>query len=162
MRKIVSIVVLGMLAACQSVPPPPSGLNARQVAVLQQNGFVQNEDAWELGMADRLLFPTDGSRLASDQVDRLARLAAALAEVGIRGATIEGHTDSTGGAAYNRTLSQHRAEVVEQALTGGGMKGEAIRAAGVGEADPIDSNATAEGRQQNRRVVIVITAADAE
>lgn len=160
MRKIVLALMLSTLAACQTVNPPP-GLNARQVAVLQQNGFVQNGDAWELGMPDRLLFPTDESRLAADQSARLARLATALSEVGIRGATIEGHTDSTGAATYNRTLSQRRAEVVEQALAGGGMQAEAIRATGVGEADPIESNATAQGRQQNRRVVIVITAADA-
>lgn len=161
MRKIVLVLLLSLVAACQTVTPPP-GLNARQVAVLQQNGFVRNGDAWELGMSDRLLFPTDESRLATDQSARLAQLATALSDVGIKGATIEGHTDSTGAAAYNRRLSQLRAEVVEQALTGSGsMQGQAIRAVGLGEADPIESNATAEGRQQNRRVVIIITAADA-
>ena len=160
MPRIVSVLLPALLAACQTVPPP-SGLNARQIEVLRQNGFIQHGDDWELGMPDRLLFPTDQSRLASDQIDRLARLATALSDVGIKGATIEGHTDSTGAAQYNRTLSLRRAEEVERALTGGGMLGRAIRATGVGEADPIESNATAEGRQQNRRVVIVITAADA-
>ena len=163
MRKIAITLLTGLLAACQTVPPPqPAGLNAKQVGVLQENGFVQNGEAWELGMSDRLLFPTDESRLPPEQAARLTRLAAVLLEVGIKGAAIEGHTDSTGAAAYNRALSQRRAEVVEQALVGGGMRDDAIRATGVGEADPIESNRTADGRQQNRRVVIIITAADAD
>lgn len=162
MRKIVTTLILCLLAACQTVPAPRHGFTPQQIAVLQANGFVQNGDAWELGMPDRLLFESEASNLAAAQTARLGQLSAALSGVGIHGATVKGHTDSTGVAAYNRALSQRRSEAVKQALTHGGMKGEAITARGMGESDPIESNATAEGRAENRRVVIIITAEDAD
>ncbi len=162
MRKILASLLLCLLAACQTVPAPRPGLTPQQIAVLQENGFVQHGDAWQLGMSDRLLFPTEGSQLGAEQIARLALLSGALAKVGITGSTVKGHTDSTGTRAFNRALSRQRAEAVKAALVPGGMRADAITAVGVGESDPIESNATAEGRAQNRRVVIIVTAADAD
>lgn len=154
-------LLLGLLAACQAVPAPRPGFTPQQIAVLQANGFVQNGDAWELGLLDRLLFQTESSAIGEAQASRLAQLSTALGQVGISGARVNGHTDSTGAAAFNRTLSQRRSEAVKGALVRGGMKAGAITAQGLGESDPIESNATADGRAQNRRVVIIITAEDA-
>lgn len=161
MRRIVATLLLCLLAACQTVPAPRPGLTPQQIAVLQENGFVQHGDAWQLGMPDRLLFPSEASQLAAPQTARLSLLSSALANVGINGAAVKGHTDSTGASAFNRTLSQQRAEAVKAALVQGGMRAAAITAQGLGESDPIESNATAQGRAENRRVVIIITAEDA-
>ena len=68
-----------------------------------------------------------------------------------------GHTDSTGEAAYNFDLSQRRAQAVASVLINGGVSPQRIRSIGRGEDAPIATNATAQGRQQNRRVEIIIT-----
>jgi outer membrane protein OmpA-like peptidoglycan-associated protein len=68
--------------------------------------------------------------------------------------TIEGHTDSTGADAYNLDLSNRRSGSVRDYLVAGGLPASILTATGKGEAEPVDSNATAEGRANNRRVVI--------
>ncbi|MEO0343808.1 MAG: OmpA family protein [Pseudomonadota bacterium] len=68
-----------------------------------------------------------------------------------------GHTDTTGTAAYNQSLSKRRADAVAAQLISNGVGSQRIRAYGRGEVDPIASNGTAQGRQANRRVEIVIT-----
>lgn len=148
-----------LLPACQTVPAQPS-LAERQVAVLRANGFQQAGDNWELGLADRLLFATDDSFVVPAQRDVILRLARALADVGVVGAEVDGHTDATGTASYNRTLSLRRAQAVADALAEGGMNPEAIRAQGLGESAPIEGNGTRAGRQENRRVVIIVSPAD--
>jgi OOP family OmpA-OmpF porin len=65
---------------------------------------------------------------------------------------IAGHTDSSGSAELNRNLSQQRAESVRDYLIGKGISGDRLVARGYGEDQPIASNATREGRAQNRRV----------
>jgi OOP family OmpA-OmpF porin len=164
MLRLLSVIaplfaVLLALAGCQSVPAGP-GLSAPQIAVLQSNGFIQVGDDWQLGLPDRLLFPTDQSGLAANQVDRLRGLARTLSGVGISGARVDGNTDSTGAATYNRQLSLRRANAVKQTLVEGGMDAAHLRTFGLGESNPIESNATAPGRQENRRVVIIVSAGD--
>ncbi|WP_310722237.1 OmpA family protein, partial [Burkholderia pseudomultivorans] len=68
--------------------------------------------------------------------------------------TVTGHTDSVGGEAYNRALSQHRAEAVAAYLQEHGLRAGAWLVTGRGKADPVASNTTAEGRASNRRVEI--------
>ena len=65
---------------------------------------------------------------------------------------IEGHTDSTGTAAINRTLSQQRAESVLKYLAGKGVAKKRMLAKGFGPDKPIDDNGTDAGREKNRRV----------
>ncbi len=67
-----------------------------------------------------------------------------------------GYTDDTGTAAANLVLSRQRAQAVAQALEAQGVSADRIRTAGKGEADPIASNATSEGRARNRRVVVIL------
>ena len=73
---------------------------------------------------------------------------------------IYGYTDSTGSAEYNLTLSQQRAASVKNYLAGKGISSSRFTITGLGIADPIASNDTAEGRSQNRRVEFAITAND--
>ncbi len=69
---------------------------------------------------------------------------------------IEGYTDSVGGNDYNLGLSQRRADSVKAYLTGQGIASMRLTSSGKGESDPIASNDSAAGRQQNRRVEVII------
>ena len=75
-----------------------------------------------------------------------------------RGAVIEGHTDSTGGADYNRDLSQRRASSVMDFIQSQGLPSKRLQAVGYGLERPVADNSTAAGRGANRRVEIVINA----
>ncbi|MBY0345729.1 MAG: OmpA family protein, partial [Neisseriaceae bacterium] len=68
-----------------------------------------------------------------------------------------GHADSTGNAANNNRLSEERAQSVSSYLAGQSVKASRLSAIGYGSSQPIASNATPEGRAQNRRVEINIT-----
>ena len=70
---------------------------------------------------------------------------------------MEGHTDSVGGDAYNQRLSEQRGEAVRDYLTLEGMQAGSVTSRGFGKTQPVASNGTAEGRQQNRRVELVIS-----
>lgn len=73
---------------------------------------------------------------------------------------IEGHTDATGSVEANRDLSLRRAEAVRDALVARGIPTERIRVYGLGEGEPLAPNEDAEGRALNRRVVVILEAAD--
>ncbi|HEY0597588.1 OmpA family protein [Sphingopyxis sp.] len=154
-RLFLAAAFAALLAACQSVPPP-TGFNPAQVAMLQSQGFVETGPGWELSMPERLLFPSNESALPADQQQRIGEIAAKLVSVGITTARVEGHTDSTGTSAYNLTLSQARAQAVAGPMQGSGMRFTADQIVGRGETLPLSSNATAEGRQDNRRVVVIV------
>lgn len=70
---------------------------------------------------------------------------------------LEGHTDSVGGDEYNMRLSQQRADAVRDFLAQQGVQQSNITSVGLGKADPVASNDTASGRQQNRRVELVVS-----
>ena len=70
---------------------------------------------------------------------------------------IQGHTDSIGSDSYNLNLSRKRAEAVKAYLVSKGLAHSSLTAQGYGKTKPIASNATAEGRAQNRRVEFVVT-----
>jgi outer membrane protein OmpA-like peptidoglycan-associated protein len=70
---------------------------------------------------------------------------------------LEGHTDSVGGDDYNLKLSQQRADAVRDFLAEQGVAPANITSVGLGKADPVASNDTSEGRQQNRRVELVVS-----
>ena len=70
---------------------------------------------------------------------------------------VEGHTDSIGSDAYNMKLSQQRADAVREYIVSQGVPGPTVAATGLGKADPVASNDTASGRQQNRRVEMVVS-----
>jgi outer membrane protein OmpA-like peptidoglycan-associated protein len=70
---------------------------------------------------------------------------------------LEGHTDSVGGDEYNLKLSQNRADAVRDFLTEQGVPVTNITSIGLGKSDPVASNDTAAGRQQNRRVELVVS-----
>ena len=155
-RALLVTAFAALLAACQSLPAP-SGFSPEQVAVLKSEGFAETALGWELSMPERLLFSSNESAVPTEQQDRIRQVAARLVSVGITTARVEGHTDSTGTSAYNLTLSQARAEAVAAPMRAGGMQFTADQIVGRGETLPLSSNDTAEGRQDNRRVVVIVT-----
>jgi outer membrane protein OmpA-like peptidoglycan-associated protein len=86
-------------------------------------------------------------------------VATALAKQPEMQVEIQGYTDSIGTDAYNLSLSQKRADAVKAYLVGKGLNSSSLTAKGYGKADPIASNATKEGRAQNRRVAFAVTSA---
>lgn len=74
--------------------------------------------------------------------------------------SIEGHTDSVGDESFNTNLSERRAEMVRLFLQGRGVSEDRLKSVGRGEADPVDTNVTDEGRKHNRRVEIINMGSD--
>ena len=70
---------------------------------------------------------------------------------------VEGHTDSVGSEEYNQELSENRAGAVRDFLVAQGVSRDSVTARGFGEAVPVASNDTAAGRQQNRRIELVVS-----
>jgi outer membrane protein OmpA-like peptidoglycan-associated protein len=102
-----------------------------------------------------VLFDTDSAQLRNAD-GNLNKLVSFLNQYSDRRVLIEGHTDNVGSATYNQGLSQRRAESVRHHLTQGGIASQRMSVSGMGLERPVASNNTAAGRQQNRRVEIVI------
>jgi len=103
-----------------------------------------------------IFFDTGRSELKSGARNTLTRIAQQLKSDDDITISIEGHTDSVGSVATNQSLSERRAAAVREVLVNAGLTGS-ITVTGRGEADPVATNKTATGRQQNRRVELVIT-----
>lgn len=104
-----------------------------------------------------LLFATGKSDLTGGAGPNLDKLAAFLGEYPDRTVLIEGHTDSVGSQESNYFLSQRRAESVRSYLVSRGVQASRLTTAGLGQDSPVASNDTATGRQQNRRVEVIIS-----
>jgi outer membrane protein OmpA-like peptidoglycan-associated protein len=100
------------------------------------------------------LFDVNSDRLRPESTPKLEELRAMLADHAELRLEIEGHTDATGEDAHNLDLSKRRAQSVIDYLVASGIAADRLTATGKGETEPIGDNATASGRQQNRRVVI--------
>ena len=127
-----------------------------QAATSGNIGVVNAGDHLIVTMPQDLLFSTDSANLRPDLQADLRAVAGNLRQYPNSRIEIIGHTDSTGDAGYNRTLSQRRAASVAGVLTNSGVPSSRIVTLGAGEDRPIASNLTPEGRAQNRRVEIII------
>lgn len=108
-------------------------------------------------MPQDILFATDSAALTGSLQSDLYAMASNLNRYPNSTINVIGHTDNTGDATYNQALSQRRAQAVASVLINSGVSASRIRSIGRGEDQPIASNLTPDGRQQNRRVEIVIT-----
>lgn len=105
-----------------------------------------------------LLFAYDSDAIQGSARDNLSNLAESLRKYEDTDVLVVGHTDATGSDNYNQGLSERRSASAANYLASNGVTRTRVRTAGRGEVEPIDSNETAEGRAQNRRVEIVIVA----
>ena len=115
----------------------------------------------EQGLVSKLksdiLFDTGKSNLKPTAKSNLSEMAGIMKNYPENVLTVNGYTDSTGSTKVNEELSQKRAEAVKQELVASGLPATVISTVGLGPATPVADNKTSTGRQQNRRVEIVVT-----
>jgi len=134
-------------------------LRTREELRQQLNIVLQTRDSARgliVNMSD-VLFDTAQSTLRPGAREKLAKVAGIILAHPDLKLQVEGHTDSVGDDAYNQRLSEQRASSVSNFLTKQGVSFDAISARGFGETTPVASNDNAAGRQQNRRVELVVT-----
>ena len=124
---------------------------------LPQNTIgTQTERGLKLTL-DSVLFETGKASLLPEGQRKVKEFAKMIEQYGqTRNVVIEGHTDSQGGKVYNQRLSEQRAKTVRHVLTNQTINPSRLITKGFGEKKPIATNATRTGRQQNRRVEIMI------
>lgn len=118
---------------------------------------VQREgDTIRLQAPENITFDTNRADVKPQFQPVLDQLGASINQYPDTLVRIEGHTDSTGSAAYNQTLSENRANSVRGYLSQRGVSASRLEAIGYGFSRPVADNNTAEGRAQNRRVEVLI------
>ena len=136
-----------------------------QAATTQAQQLQQELAALQAKQTDRglvltlgdVLFETGRADLRPGALRNLYPLVTFLQKYPERRVLIEGHTDNVGSEAYNLDLSQRRADAVRDFLSQNGVNTAQIATRGYGKASPVASNDTAAGRQQNRRVELIIS-----
>src|SRR4030095_10740668 len=103
-----------------------------------------------------VLFDTGSATLKPGAREKLARVSGILLSHPELKVQVEGHTDSVGDEVLNQRLSENRADSVRSYLVGQGIASSAVTTKGFGKGQPVASNDTAAGRQQNRRVELVV------
>jgi len=139
-----------------------TNLDQQEAALRSQMGgsgasIVNTGSQLIVTLPEAITFPVDSAQLRTGFVRSLNGLARNLQDYPNTAVEIVGHTDSTGSASYNQQLSERRALSVRSVLINAGVPSRRLRAYGQGETNPVASNASAAGRQQNRRVEIFIT-----
>ncbi len=132
-------------------------MRARLLAQLNQ--VLQTRDTARgliVSMPD-VLFDFDKYTLKSGARERLAKISGIILAYPDLKLQIEGHTDSIGTDEYNQTLSEKRAQSVQGYLVSSGVVPDHVTATGLGKSDPVADNSTAAGRQQNRRVEMIVS-----
>jgi chemotaxis protein MotB len=157
-----------VLAACVS-QSSYDDLKAQNQQLQQQNQQLQQQVARLQGairytVNSDLLFPSGGWQISAEGQRIIAKMAATLAPTQQVKIMVNGYTDNTPvgselqrqGITSNQVLSEKRAENVMQYLISQGVKPDLVAARGFGDANPIASNDTAQGRAQNRRVELTL------
>lgn len=117
---------------------------------------TRTDEGIKFSLSSDVLFPTNSSYLtdkAKVELDKLAKILAQQKDKKIR---IDGHTDATGEEKYNVWLSEKRAESVKKYLQDKGISASRLTTKGLGPSQPVADNKTADGRQRNRRVEVII------
>jgi len=133
----------------------------RQAADLRSSvgsevGIVNTGDSLVVTMPQDILFAVDSASLTGSLRSDLFAVAQNLIDYPDTSIDVVGHTDNTGEASYNQNLSSRRADAVAAVLSDGGVSYSRLRSYGRGEDQPIASNLTVDGREQNRRVELII------
>jgi outer membrane protein OmpA-like peptidoglycan-associated protein len=146
-------------AAAEKAQAEADKAQLRAQLLLQFNAILETRDTARgliVNMSD-VLFDTAKFSLRPAAREKLARVAGILSgHPGLR-LQVEGYTDSVGGDNYNQLLSENRASSVRDYLTGAGIPTASVTAKGFGKTEPVATNDTAAGRQQNRRVELVVS-----
>jgi outer membrane protein OmpA-like peptidoglycan-associated protein/opacity protein-like surface antigen len=144
------------------VAPPPPPADSDGDGVIDPNDMCPNTprgtrvgaQGCACDLTFKLNFAFDSATLTDADKTQLDALADELKRLNWMSGVIEGHTDSRGADAYNQKLSERRATAVETYLASRGVDPERFVPQGFGKKQPVADNATAEGRAENRRVVL--------
>jgi outer membrane protein OmpA-like peptidoglycan-associated protein len=131
----------------------------RKQLLEQLSTILQTRDSARgliVNMSD-VLFDTGSYTLKPDAREKLAKISGILLAYPSLKIQVEGHTDSVGGDDYNQRLSEQRAQSVREYLVDQMVSADSVTAFGFGKSKPVAANDTPEGRQQNRRVELVVS-----
>lgn len=159
MKRIMVAVLLMMLAGgCATVGNKNNGddPNYDQTKGKKAVKVTQTTRGAQISSDERILFNTGKSEIKGEGKVFIDRVAVILKEKTKADISVEGHTDNVGGSELNMKLSKLRANAVKQALIARGVSAGRIKAQGFGMSKPIESNATLEGREANRRTDIIV------
>lgn len=131
--------------------------NAKVEQIVDINGLPAIKVTFDSG----ILFATNSSTLSADSKDALSQFAKDMQELEDTDITVWGHTDNTGSDAVNEKLSKKRADAVSSFLQTNGIAKARITSEGKSYSMPVADNATDEGRKQNRRVELYVSANEA-
>lgn len=135
----------------------PASEREDAVALLDRLKAEEDERGLAMTVPGELLFAVDSEQIEPEAFSALANVAKLVDLYGQRDILIVGHTDAVGDATYNQRLSERRAALVKKYFIDEfEISEDRLKIEGKGEQDPIDSNATADGRNANRRVEVVI------
>ena len=143
-----------------TLPPPPPPPPAPKPEPPPPPKRVE-VTADQIVIHDKILFEVDKAVIRTESyslVDEITQVVKDNPQ--IKKLSIEGHTDGDGSEKYNQTLSDKRAAAVMQYLVDHGVPADRLASKGFGESKPIADNATAEGKEKNRRVEFIITEQD--
>lgn len=129
---------------------------AKELDAIPGAEVERRDDSLLVHFSDAILFETGKSNLQPGAYDRLRSLARTLNNYPRSQVIVKGHTDSVGRDDFNQRLSEERSDRVRNFLIAEGVHPPRVTAIGFGESMPIATNATPEGRAQNRRVEIEI------
>ena len=132
------------------------GRNAQLEAMMSDLNAKQTERGMIITIGD-VLFGTDQANLTPDGMATVKKLAMVMQQYPNRTVLVEGFTDSTGTVAHNQDLSERRASSVASTLTSMGVPRDRVAMRGYGPSYPVAANDTANNRQMNRRVEIVLS-----
>jgi outer membrane protein OmpA-like peptidoglycan-associated protein len=130
------------------------GASVERISITQPDG--SRVEGIIVTFASGILFPFDSSDILPAGRDNLRNLASSMHQFPGHDVMIVGHTDNVGTASYNQGLSERRAMSARNLLVAQGVPSHRIQTVGRGMTEPIASNETESGRQQNRRVEIAI------
>ena len=133
-------------------------LNQLRTLVVEITNLRQTSRGLVISLSD-VLFDVDKATIKPGAERSIQRIAAVLEQYPDHEIAVEGHTDATGTDEYNQRLSEQRAASVRVQLIDGGVDANRITSRGLGETTPVATNDNAAGRQQNRRVEIVVLGA---
>ncbi|HSJ65982.1 MAG TPA: OmpA family protein [Gemmatimonadaceae bacterium] len=146
------------VVAAQQAEQLNNALSQLRTLVVEITNLRQTSRGLVISLSD-VLFDVDRATIKPGAERSLERIAAVLQQYPDHEIAVEGHTDATGPDEYNQRLSEQRAAAVLAKLVEGGVPRERINSKGLGETTPVATNATAAGRQQNRRVEVIVLGA---
>ncbi|MCL1972507.1 MAG: OmpA family protein [Endomicrobia bacterium] len=140
----------------------PVKITVATMPKIEDTEIVETERGLVITLGAKVLFDVNKYDLKKGAVKTLKEVAGLLKTYPDNNISVEGHTDWKGKVDYNQKLSENRARSVRDFLVNEGIAPERIRMTGYGKLRPVASNETAAGREQNRRVEIIILKEDME